>query len=117
MSLATLSCDTLGSLDGGIARHVIDREIRRAVEDYDNRASEDKKERVITIKITMTPHENLTLVSVEAYAKLPPMRTGNTDVRIKQTPQGFQGLFQTYCPENADQKTIQDVIDEGGADA
>lgn len=110
MPLEPLCCNNLGDLDGGIARHIIDREIRRAVDDFDNRASEDDKPRKVLIQITITPHKNMTLIEVEAQAKLPPMRTGSTDAKIRQTREGFAAEFQSHNPERADQPSLEDHL-------
>lgn len=47
MSMAKLSCDTLGELNHGLARGVIDSALRTALADLSERGGEDSKVRKI----------------------------------------------------------------------
>ncbi len=113
MPLTTLSCDTLGDLHGGTFRAAIDNELRKAINDFNDRSAEDGKERTVTIKVCFSTIEKMPIITGECCAKLPPFRTGATraDVRVRGHDD-YCLLFQTENPENPRQPTFRDVVDE-----
>lgn len=67
-----VTCDTLGALDNGSARAIINRAILEAVTDLDDRAADDDKPRKVVIELTFERRKNSDVeVSVEAIAKVP----------------------------------------------
>lgn len=113
MSLTGLSCDTIGDLDGGTARAIIDAEISRAVGDLDDRGGEDGKTRKVKIELSMIKDRGLIAVSVAAKAELPPYQAGLTQgmVEEKATKRGVQKtmLFQDLNPDNPEQPTFPEM--------
>lgn len=84
----TLSLETLGLLDFGTASAIVNREIRDAVQDVDDRGT-DGKERVVTIELRMRRLPNGTVnTEVLAHAKLPPRRSNATIGEFRATTQG-----------------------------
>ena len=105
----TLTCETLGALDSGAAKAIIDAAIREAVSDMDDRG-DDKKPRSIEIKITMQKMESgLMETYVEAAAKVPRRRTASTVARLKTDGDRSRLVFQEYDSTNPDQKTIDEL--------
>ena len=115
MSLVSLSCDSIGDLDGGMARGAIDREIARAVADLDDRAAEDGQKRVVAINIELTHKDGMLVARCLCQAKLPPYRTGGTVAKMNQLRGEAQLQFQSLAPDNPDQKTFG-VLDNEGED-
>src|SRR4051794_9508025 len=113
---SSLNCDTLGNLDDGRARGIINAALARAVADADDRG-QDKKPREVNIKVTVSKVNGLLAVEVQAGCKLPSYRTDRTACKIvhKQTRKGTQPtlMFQDMAPDNPDQKTIDEEIENG----
>lgn len=108
-----LSCDTLGELDAGIARHIIDAEIQKALDDLNDRAEEDGKERVVTIQLAMGLSNGLVYVNVAAQAKVPPRKSRNTAGKVRMRSKGHhEMLFMADTPENPSQPSF-DVDSDG----
>lgn len=113
MSLEKLSADTICDLDGGAVRHMLDREIQRAIADYSDRG-DDEKERKVTLEISIIQHKKKTVVEAKCKATLPPYRSGFTLAEEKATGGGECALFfQADNPEAPDQPTLP-FDDEGG---
>lgn len=93
-----LSLETLGDLDGGSARVLINRELQRAVDDLYDRGHEDGKPRKVNITVELLHKDKLITVKALAQAKLPPMASGTTSADVtligpKKTPVvGFQSV-------------------------
>ncbi len=107
--------ETLGSLDSGAAKAIINAAIKEAVSDLDDRGGDDGKARTVLIQIVLTPRSNgQAEVEVQATAKLPPRRTASTvaALRFAKDGGGSQLLFQDLAPDDPDQKTIDEVIDK-----
>lgn len=104
-----LNLASLGELDGGAARAIIDAAICDAVRDLDDRG-DDEKPRVVNVILTLNRLENgLVTCDVQAEAKVPKRRTAATISGIRRA-QGVAGLvFQTLAPENPDQTTIDSI--------
>jgi hypothetical protein len=113
-----LSCDTIGDQDNGIARHLIDSEITKAVNDLDDRGEEDGKPRKVAIEIEMVSANGLVISTVSAQAKLPARRTRNTAGEMRMAGKGTHLIvFQKHNSDRADQPTFGDAGDVGEQDA
>lgn len=109
-----LTCDTIGDQDNGIARHLIDSEIMKAVNDLDDRGEEDGKPRKVTIEIEMVSANGLVITTVAAQAKLPARRTRNTAGEMRMAGKGAHSIiFQRNNADNPDQPTFGDVGEQG----
>lgn len=105
-----LTCDTIGDQDNGIARHLIDNEITKAVNDLDDRGEEDGKPRKVVIEIEMVSANGLVISTVSAQAKLPARRTRNTAGEMRMAGKGTHAIvFQQHNGDRADQPTFEDV--------
>lgn len=102
-----LSCDTLGDLDGGIARLLIDREIEKAVNDLADRGEEDGKPRKINMTIELTLNRGIVVGTVAVDAKLPPRVSGGTAMKPRAKAGGSELIFQPGNAENPDQPTLE----------
>lgn len=116
-----LSCDTLGDLDSGIARAIINTEIKRAIADADDRGGEDGKARKVKIELSLVMSKGLLVVSVAAKAELPPYISNHTLGKVMERSTKAGGrtkllLFQENSPENPEQPSF-DMKDEGQEDA
>jgi len=109
----SLCCDTIGELDAGIARHLVDAEIEKALDDLNDRAEEDGKERVVTIQLTMGLSNGLMYVNVAAQAKVPPRKSRNTAGKVRMRAKGHhEMLFMADTPENPSQPAFADLAGE-----
>lgn len=111
---ANISCDTLGDLDGGAARLIIDAAIREAINDLDDRAGQDGKPRKVQVTLTLDLMDNGSdvAVSVEAIAKVPMRKTAATIAQVRQQAAGRAELvYSVHAPEDH----MQATIDEAGA--
>lgn len=108
MAKLALALETLGELDAGRARAVINSAINAAIADLDDRG-DDCKERIVTVTVTMVKDEKSgkNRVWVQARAKVPAYRTHTTEARTAHKTGGDLGLFfQSESPENVDQETF-----------
>lgn len=113
MAKLPLTLDTLGEVDQGAARLIVDREIARAIEDLDDRG-EDGKPRKVVIQLTLEKQTNgLVEAHVEVQARIPPRRTAAT-VGLVQKQRGkaqSELVFQQWAPDNPEQNTL-DIMDQ-----
>lgn len=111
--ITPVTCDTLGQLDGGAARAIIDAAIRDAIRDLDDRG-EDDKPRKVEIVLTLTRREDAGVeCTVEAAARVPRRRTASVVGRLRRSGAESQLLFQEWDNEAPDQTTIDDHVKEG----
>lgn len=105
--LEQLTADKLADLDGGSVRHMINRELQRAVADFSDRG-EDGKERVVTLTVSIAKLKGKAVIEAKCKATLPPYRSGITIADEKAIPNtGECGLFfQADNPEAPDQPTL-----------
>ncbi len=82
MDRLKLSLDTIGDLDGGMVRLMIDQEIRKAVADLEDRGAEDKQARTVTFKVALAIVEDRPAVKVAVTTTLPPLRSRTTAARF-----------------------------------
>jgi hypothetical protein len=104
-----LTLDTLGNLDDGRARGIINAAILAAVADFDDRG-DDEKPRTVEVKLTLQKVRGMLGVEVTAKTSLPTYRTERTACRILQQT-GKRGtqpamFFQDMAPDNPEQETI-----------
>lgn len=105
---AALSLETLGELDEGRARAVIDHEIAKAVSDLEDRG-DDGQPRKVSIELVIVKLEGIAAASVKAQAKLPPLHTGATAAKFRHEKGQPQLQFQTMCAEDPDQATFPEL--------
>lgn len=105
-----VTCSTLGELDEGSARLIIDAAIREAVRDVEDRGN-DEKPRKVVITLTFKQMENgLVEAEVEAVARVPARRTASTIAAVKRKQGEAPSLvFQQYAADDPSQKTIDEV--------
>lgn len=105
-----LTCDTIGDQDNGIARHLIDSEITKAVNDLEDRGEEDGKPRKISIEIELKIVNGLTISTIAAQAKLPARKTRNTAGEMRMAGKNTHAIvFQKSNSDRPDQPTFDDV--------
>jgi hypothetical protein len=108
---AKLSLDTLGDLDNGCVRLMIDKAIDKVIMDLEDRGEEDGETREVSIKLKMKVKQKLVIINVDAAAKVPPTKSGGTVAKTLMRSGGEIGLFfQSSNPDNPDQPTM---FDEG----
>jgi hypothetical protein len=114
--LKPLSARSLADLANGEGELVINRAIKTAVADLDDRGKEDGKERTVTIVVTMAIAQGMFVANVAATPKLPPHRSNATELKPKYNPADgtLDLLFQDMNAENADQPTFREMDVEGG---
>lgn len=111
-----VTADTLGELDDGAARLVINKQIEAAVFDAWDRG-EDKKPRQVLILLELNRMENgLIVAHVEASAKVPKYRTRGTVSTVRQAGGVQQIMFQQFCPADPRQRTMDEVENTPDAD-
>lgn len=106
----SLTCDTIGDQDNGIARHLIDSEITKAVNDLDDRGEEDGKPRKVSIELELSIVNGLVVMTVAAQAKLPACRTRSTAGEMRMSGKNSHAIvFQRANSDNPNQPTFDDV--------
>jgi hypothetical protein len=106
MSLEQLTLDTLGDLDGGMVRAVINRSIRQALMDTEDRG-EDEKPRKVVITISFEKISDRQIgTDVTAQVRLPALRPKATIGNIVFKDGEPSVLFQTLSPDDPDQQTF-----------
>lgn len=110
MARTELTCDTLGDLDEGRARAIINAALVPLMEDLDDRGK-DEKTRTLDIKLTFQMKKGNLGVDVQAAAKLPAYRSNQTVAKVMQKKGRNGGTraaveFQEHDGENPDQATF-----------
>jgi len=110
MAQTELHADSIGDLDEGRARGIINAAIRSAASDLEDRG-QDGEARKVLIEVSMKKDgENVVLISLGYQAKLPPYRTDKTAAKQmqRQTKSGPMPMlaFQEHDAENPDQGTF-----------
>jgi hypothetical protein len=103
-----LSLDTLGELDGGRAKGIINAAIRAAVNDLDDRG-DDAKERKVLITLSLKKKKGNIFLSATAKPTLPAYQTDDTVGEIKIGIDGAKVEFQPLAPENPDQEPLPNM--------
>ena len=110
MAKLKLNLATLGDLDAGRARAIIDAEIAAAIADLDDRGDDGEVRKVkIELALKQNKHGKQEVI-VRAKAELPPRRVHPTNVKIAhdpKSPKQLSAFFQEEAPDNADQETFE----------
>lgn len=114
MSIKPLTCDTIGGLDNGLFGRLVDEEIRRIVDDLEDRGHDGNK-RTLTIEIAFEkdvsrdPHAPAIHIDPQVRSKLPAKRSGVTSSKVSTVAGGqLQLIFRDDNSDNPDQPTIYD---------
>ena len=108
-----LSMDTIGDLDGGIFRLLVDQEIERLTKDVEDRAEEDGRPRRLVIDIEVIKSKGMVIITPRVDVKLPPRVSGSTVAKERMRSKGQpQLLFQPYNSDHPDQGTF-DIPSDG----
>lgn len=104
-----LTIDTMGELDNGAARAIVNAAIKAAVADLDDRG-EDGKSRSVVITLEMGRLDNGLVAShVSAQVKLPARRTNSTLGMVQTRGGQSDVLFQTLAPDDPNQRTMDEL--------
>ena len=107
MPQLSLSLATLGAINGGAARSIIDRAIEDVLNDLDDRG-DDQKPRQVIIALTVKKLENgLVETFVEAHVRAPKRRTFSTMAKIRKTGAHAGLVFQEASDADPDQDTFE----------
>lgn len=111
--LTALSIDTVGDLDEGRTRAVIDKAIADAIADTEDRGN-DGAVRKVKIQLSFERVEDHEVrVKCEVKTECPSYKTYPTKARVRQEGPGRVGArFSKYSPDNPDQTTMLDGIEE-----
>lgn len=104
-----ITCETLGDLDGGAARAIIDAAFREAVRDLEDRGDDGKPRKVVVTVTFETLDNGHVETRVEAQAKIPQRRTASTIASIRRDQGAARLLFQTDAPDDPAQRTIDEL--------
>lgn len=114
---AVLSLDTLGELDGGAARAIVDQAIAAAVADLDDRGDDGKPRRVKILLTLERTDSGLVIGHVEAAVAVPAWKTAGTVSKVQRRSDGQIGLvFQELAPDDPDQRTIDEAMRQNGGE-
>lgn len=103
-----INLDSLGQLDGGAARAIIDAAIRDAVRDIDDRGGDGKPRKVEIILTLSVLDNNQVACHVEAAAKVPRRRTAGTIGAIHSKSGQPQLMFNDLA-EDPEQRTLDEL--------
>jgi hypothetical protein len=108
---ARLSVDTLGDLDNGASRLVIDNTINLAVADLDDRGTDGKPRKVVITLQLQQADNGLVVGHVETKLVLPALKTAGTVAEFRRRQnKSTQLVFQQFAPEDPEQTTIDQQI-------
>ena len=103
-----LSMDTIGDLDGGIFRLLVDQEIAALCRDLDDRGEEDGKPRQLEISVEAVVANGMVIITPRVKTKLPPRVSRSTAAKSRMKSKGqSELLFQPTNAENAEQPTFK----------
>lgn len=105
MAQQPLTLETLGELDEGTAGAVINRVIREAINDLDDRGTDEIK-RKICIEVELLQKNGLVSMTCAAQAKLPPRRSHATVATVGHIAGEVNLLFQPEVRENPRQNPL-----------
>lgn len=113
MPLQNVSCDTIGDLDYGAGRAIIDAAIRTALNDLEDVGPQDGKPRKVAITLEFKLMDNGQVgVKVNAVAKCPPRGSASTFAEFRRDNKGILASFNKHSPEVPGQTTIDDVVED-----
>ncbi len=110
-----LSIDTLGDLQEGMARAIVDKALADAIADVEDRAADDQKTRSVQIQVDiwrMADGE----VGVDLQCKFSPpkYKTHPTRARLRQVGPGkVAAMFQPATADNPEQEELPYPADDG----
>jgi len=108
-----LSMDSIGDLDGGVFRLLVDKEIDAIAKDLDDRGEEDGKARLLLIQVEIIKVRGMVVLTPQVKAKIPARVCGSTSAKERMKGKGqTELLFQITNPDNAEQPTFE-VGDDG----
>lgn len=108
MAMKKLDLDTLGLLDDGRAKVIIERAMAEAVADLEDRGA-DGRPREITIKIKLEQEaEDAYSISVEAGTKRPGWKTTPHAAKARKQRGEVTLNFNEYEADDANQTRIED---------
>lgn len=111
MAQKSITLDTLGDLDDGSARLIVNAAIREAIHDLDDRGDDGKPRKVLVELELLKADNGLVVAHVAAQAKMPPRKTAGTIAKVAIQNQQPGLLFQDMAPEDPSQRTIDEVDD------
>lgn len=103
--------DTIGDLDNGTCRRLIDHAISALLSDLSDRGHEDGKPRTLAINIEFIKIDGKTVITPRVDAKIPP-RVAHSTQAMERIGDGGEvlTLFQPWNAENAAQPVFN--VDE-----
>lgn len=108
-----LSMDTIGDLDNGVFRLLVDKEIDQLAKDLDDRGEEDGKARTLTIEIEVIKVKGVVIITPRCKVRLPARQSNSTSAKERMKSKGqTELLFQPANAPNAEQPTFE-VNDDG----
>jgi hypothetical protein len=103
-----LSCDSIGDLDGGVFRLLVDKEIDVLAKDVDDRGEEDGKERLLKIEVSVVKVKGMVIVTPRVQVKLPARVANSTQAKERMKGAGqTELLFQPSNGKNPDQPVFK----------
>lgn len=104
----TLGVDTLGDLNGGSARAIINKALADAISDVEDRAADDGKTRSVNIRVDIwRMKEGQVAIDASCSFKPPTYTTEPTVAKIRQVGPGRVGaVFQPMSADNPDQEEL-----------
>jgi hypothetical protein len=111
MAIRQIELATIHLLDDGTLQKIFDDGVRSALADCEDRPLDDSERKVI-LTFAITPigksGRQGERVSIDAsiQVKIPAMRTNPTEVQIRRTKVGVQGVFNDMSRDNVDQGTL-----------
>lgn len=105
--------DTIADLDNGNCRRLVDKAIKRILEDIADRGDEDGKPRMLEMSIEFVKVDGRFIITPHVAAKMPKYVAHSTQAveRIDENGECLV-LFQPFNAENADQPVF-DMDAEG----
>ncbi len=109
--------DTIGDLDNGNTRRVVDREIATIMNDIEDRGEEDGKPRLLKIQVEFIKVNGRLVITPVVDHKLPPRVVHSTSAKIvaREKDGLFEAIFQPMNADNADQPHFEAEEAESGA--
>lgn len=102
-----LSMDTIGDLDSGVFRLLVDKQIQALATDLDDRGEEDGKARRLVIDVEIIKVKGIVIITPRVDVKLPPRVSNSTAAKERMAGKGItELLFQPTNRDDADQGTF-----------
>ena len=103
-----LSMDTIGDLDSGVFRLLVDKMIEGLAKDLDDRGEEDGKARRLIIDVEVIKVKGMVIITPRVDVRLPPRVSGSTQAKERMKAKGqTELLFQPSNSDNAEQPTFE----------